>query len=287
MVNEALAELLSAGAHPFKGEYDAVRQAMAYSVEAGGKRIRPVLTLETARIFGGEAEKALPLACAVELVHTYSLIHDDLPCMDDDDFRRGRPSCHKQFGYANALLAGDALLTLAFEVIASAPLKAGTEPAACLAASGVLARFAGIDGMVGGQVMDCVNENRPVSEETLRQTCLRKTSALVMAACEMGALSAGAGEEAVRDVGDYAQKLGLAFQIVDDILDVAGDEKSLGKPIGSDAASGKTTFVTLHSLEGAQRCAEQVTRQALDAAAKLPDSGFLSELTKQLLLRRK
>lgn len=284
-INAALDQLLSPTAHPASKEYDRVRQAMAYSVEAGGKRIRPLLTLEFARLYGGKIEAALPLACAVEFIHTYSLIHDDLPCMDDDDLRRGKPSCHKQFSEGEALLAGDGLLTLAFEVIASAPERAGTDVTACLKACKTLASLAGIDGMVGGQVMDLVNENRLVEEADLRKTYLLKTSALLRAACELGVLSAGAGVAAVKAAGEYAERLGVAFQIVDDLLDVTGDEKALGKPIGSDADCGKTTFVTLFGQKEARACAERATREALEAALQLPDNAFLLELTRGLLVR--
>ena len=282
-VNAALEEAVPAGSGP----YGVVRDAMRYSLAAGGKRIRPVLTLEFARANGGDPARAMPFACAIEMVHTYSLIHDDLPCMDDDDFRRGRPSCHKRFGEANALLAGDALLTLAFEQIASAPERAGTDPAACLRASRELAALAGIGGMVGGQVMDLENEGKPVSEVDLRETYRLKTSALLMAACRMGALAAGADAAAVRNAGEYAERLGLAFQIVDDILDVTGDAAVLGKPIGSDRENGKITSVTLLTLEGARAEAARLTREASAILSELPDSGFLLELTDSLLNREK
>ena len=286
MVNRALERYLPED----NGPYGVVRQAMRYSAGAGGKRIRPLLTLECARLFGGRPEEALPLACAVEMVHTYSLIHDDLPCMDNDDMRRGKPSCHKQFGEANALLAGDGLLTLAFELIGSAPELAGTSPLAALKACRILAKCAGVDGMVGGQVMDLINEENPVEEDTLLETYRLKTSALLEAACCMGACAAGADESAVKAAGSYARKLGVAFQIVDDILDVTGDEKTLGKPVGSDAESGKTTFVTLRSLAEAKAKAEQLTGEALAAVGNLtaenPENGdFLRELTRRLLIR--
>ena len=266
--------------------YDEIKDAMAYSVSAGGKRIRPVLTLEFAKLFGGEEEHALPLACAVEMIHTYSLIHDDLPCMDDDDFRRGRPSCHKQFGEATALLAGDALLTLAFGTIAEAPQKTGADAGKCLRAAAILAQKAGMDGMIGGQVLDLANEGKPVNKEILTQTNALKTSALLQAACQMGAVIGGADETQIALAGEYAYELGLAFQIVDDILDVTGNAEELGKPIGSDAENQKTTFVSLLTLEGAKALAEECTVKALAALAKLPESDFLNDLTQYLLARR-
>lgn len=267
--------------------YDVVKEAMAYSANAGGKRIRPILCTAFAELFGGSYQQALPLACAVEMVHTYSLIHDDLPCMDNDDYRRGRPSCHKQYGEATALLAGDGLLTLAFFVIAQSEEQAGADTARCLRACRELALKAGMDGMIGGQVMDLANENKSVTAEVLTQTDALKTSALLEAACRMGAISAGADENDVAVVGEYAYNLGIAFQIIDDILDVTGEEKELGKPVGSDAASGKSTFVSLLTLDGAQMLAQEYTNRALAALKKLPESGFLQEFTEELLSRRK
>lgn len=267
--------------------YDTLKEAMAYSANAGGKRIRPVLCVAFAELFGGVYEQALPLACAVEMIHTYSLIHDDLPCMDDDDYRRGRPSCHKKFGEATALLAGDGLLTLAFWTIAQAPAQTGADTARCLRACFELAQKAGMDGMIGGQIMDLANECETVTAETLTQTDMLKTSALLEAACRMGAVIAGASDGEIRMAGEYARHLGVAFQIIDDILDVTGDEEELGKPVGSDAASGKHTFVSLLALDGAQALAEEYTGRALQALSGLPDSGFLRALTESLLLRRK
>ena len=269
------------------GAYDAVKKAMAYSANAGGKRIRPVLCTAFAELFGGSYEQALPLACAVEMVHTYSLIHDDLPCMDNDDYRRGRPSCHKQYGEATALLAGDGLLTLAFFVIAQSPEQTGADPVHCQRVCRELAQKAGMDGMIGGQVMDLANEHQSVTAEILTQTDALKTSALLEAACRMGAIVAGASEDDVHTAGEYAYHLGIAFQIVDDILDVTGKEDERGKPVGSDAASGKSTFVSLLTLDGARALAQKYTGRALAALKRLPDSGFLQALTEELLSRRK
>lgn len=281
-VNRALDRLVPAA----DGKYAIVKEAMRYSLEAGGKRIRPILTLAFARAAGGQPEQALPLACAVEMVHTYSLIHDDLPCMDDDDLRRGKPSCHVAFGEANALLAGDGLLTLAFATIAKAPASHRTSPAAALRAAGILADCAGVNGMVGGQVMDLSSEGKLVDGDTLREICRLKTAALLEAACRMGVVSANGGEKLEKLAAAYAQKLGLAFQIVDDILDVTGEEASLGKPIGSDAEQRKCTYVTLYGLDEAKRQADAVTAEAMDLLAQLPKAEFLMELTQMLLERR-
>ena len=262
--------------------YRSVAEAMAYSAEAGGKRLRPLLTLEFCRLVGGEPEKALPFACAVEMIHTYSLIHDDLPCMDNDDFRRGRPSCHKKFGEATALLAGDGLLTKAFGVAAEAELPGDviTEAVKTLSA------FAGPEGMVAGQMIDLTNEKVPPAASVLELTYRLKTSALLQAACRMGVLAGGGNEAQLAAAGDYAYKLGMAFQIVDDILDVTGDAAVLGKPVGSDAANGKVTFVTLLGLEGAREMAAEYSRSALTALAAFPGSEELYALTEQLLSRR-
>ncbi len=267
--------------------YDELKCAMAYSVNAGGKRIRAVLAAECARLFGASNEICIEIGCAVEMVHTYSLIHDDLPCMDDDDLRRGKPSCHKAFGEATALLAGDALLTLAFAVIARMPKTVSANPANCLRAAEFLAVCSGMDGMIGGQVMDLDNEeNAAVSPEILTQTNALKTSALLSAACQMGAAVAGASEEMIDCLGEYGYHLGLAFQIIDDILDVTSTEEELGKPIGSDIENQKTTFVTLLSLDGAKALAQTHTQKAAELLKQLPDPSFLVELTQDLLNRR-
>lgn len=262
--------------------YRSVAEAMAYSAEAGGKRLRPLLTLEFCRLVGGDPKKALPFACSIEMIHTYSLIHDDLPCMDNDDFRRGRPSCHKKFGEATALLAGDGLLTKAFGVAAEAELPGDviTEAVKTLSA------FAGPEGMVAGQMIDLTNEKVPATASVLELTYRLKTSALLQAACRMGVLAGGGNEAQLAAAGDYAYKLGMAFQIVDDILDVTGDAAVLGKPVGSDAANGKVTFVTLLGLEGAREMAAEYSRSALTALAAFPGSEELYALTEQLLSRR-
>lgn len=270
-----------------QGEYDEVLEAMRYSVMNAGKRIRPVLTLEFCRMLGGRVEQALPFACAVEMIHCYSLIHDDLPCMDDDDLRRGKPSCHKAFGEATALLAGDGLLTLAFETAAKASLGA-EQPEAVLRCVSCLASLAGVDGMVGGQVMDLAMERCPnVAEQSLRTMHAMKTGALIQAACQMGAIAAGGGQKAVEDAASFGLSLGLAFQTVDDILDVVSSVEELGKPVGSDAENQKVTFITLCGMEGAKALAARETERAMSVLEQYPDSGFLKQLTENLLIRRK
>lgn len=237
--------------------------AMYYSLLAGGKRIRPVLLLETCRICGGNTEEALPFAGAIEMVHTYSLIHDDLPCMDDDDLRRGRPTNHKVYGEATAVLAGDGLLTAAFEFMLDSPVKLPAERV--LEAAGTLARAAGSRGMVGGQVLDMAGEGHSLGISEVEELQRLKTGALIVAAAEMGCILAGGSAEQRNAVRRYAECLGLAFQVQDDILDVVGDEATLGKPVGSDAKSEKNTFVTLKGVEACRELVSQLTRSAVEA----------------------
>ena len=245
--------------------------AMRYSLLAGGKRLRPVLVLEACRLCGGDTEAALPFAGAIEMVHTYSLIHDDLPCMDDDDLRRGRPTNHKVYGEATAVLAGDALLTAAFETMLAPgqPLP----PERLTAAAGILARAAGGEGMVGGQILDMAGEERSLALAEVEELQRLKTGALITAALEMGWAVAGGTEEQREALRRYGAALGLAFQIQDDILDVVGDEAALGKPIGSDARSGKTTFVTLKGVDGCRALVARLTEQAAEALAPFGGEG--------------
>lgn len=258
-----------------------VAEAMGYSLSAGGKRIRPVLTAEFCRICGGDAEAALPAACALEMIHTFSLIHDDLPCMDDDDMRRGKPSCHAAFGEAMALLAGDALLNYAYEVISCGDgLSAETK----IALISELSKATGVNGMIGGQVIDTTFEGKMTEAELLDMYSM-KTGALLKTACKMGCIAAGAGDEKIAAAELYAGKLGLAFQIIDDILDVEGDEKLLGKPVGSDGENGKTTYVTLNGTESSRDAAEILTDEAMNALEAFEDTQFLKELTSFLLKR--
>lgn len=265
-------------------KFSAARQAMRYSLLCGGKRIRPVLLLEFYRLCGGKSDCALNFAAAIEMIHTYSLIHDDLPCMDDDDMRRGKLSCHRAFGEDTALLAGDALLTLAFSAAARSE---NLPPERVLRAISVLADNAGIDGMVGGQVMDLKLEETVAKADELKEMYLKKTSCLLKAAAVCGCVLAGADEEYINCAGEYADSLGLAFQIIDDILDCTADEKTLGKPIGSDAKNGKTTYVTLYGIDGAQKKAAELSENAERLLERFKgDSTALKELTKYLLDRR-
>lgn len=259
-------------------------QAMKYSLLSGGKRIRPILLLEFYALCGGMGGSALNFAAALEMIHTYSLIHDDLPCMDNDDMRRGRPSCHKAFGEDTALLAGDALLTLAFKTAAETD---GIPADRVLKAIAVLAENAGISGMVGGQVEDLAFEKSGATIDELRGMYLKKTSCLLSAGAVCGSILAGADEEESKYAAEYAEKLGLAFQIIDDILDCTSDEKTLGKPIGSDEKNGKTTYVTLLGIDGAKAEAERLSNEALTALCKIKgDNAALRELTADLLDRK-
>ena len=243
---------------------DVVSQAMRYSVENGGKRIRPALLLEFCRVCGGDYKKAMPFACALEMIHTYSLIHDDLPFMDNDDFRRGKPSCHIAFGEEYALLAGDALLTLAFETA----MKSNLSAEITVKAAKELAKAAGVMGMVGGQVLDLQNEGKKVGVSDLQKTDELKTGELIRAACVLGCVCAGADDKKIAAAEKYAHDIGIAFQIVDDILDVTSDEETLGKPIGSDEENQKSTYVSLLGIEKSRKTAEELTlnaQKALDA----------------------
>ena len=259
--------------------------AMCYSLLSGGKRLRPVLVLECCRLCGGTDSAALSFACAVEMVHAYSLIHDDLPCMDDDDLRRGKPTNHKVYGEAAAVLAGDGLLTAAFETAAGAAARLSAPQV--VEAVEVLARAAGPAGMVGGQALDLAGEGRALSRAELEQIHDLKTGAMIGAAAELGCIAAGASQAERKAVGDFARRLGLAFQIRDDMLDVEGDGPALGKPIGSDAANEKNTFVTLLGLEGCREEVARLTRAAAAALASFPERGFLEELARRLAGREK
>ena len=256
--------------------------AMEYSLLAGGKRLRPILTLECCRLCGGDVERALPLGCAVEMVHTYSLIHDDLPSMDNDDLRRGKPTNHKVFGEATAILAGDGLLTAAFGVIAAA--RELTEQQR-LEAVRALSEAAGPRGMVGGQILDMDGEDRALSRSEIEELQRLKTGALICCAARLGCIAAGADELTAKAIEGYAQRLGLAFQVRDDILDVTGSQDDLGKPIGSDTEQGKTTFVTLLGLEECQRWVEQLSDEACRCLDGLKGTEFLRELAKVLVFR--
>ncbi len=267
-------------------DYKEVFDSMKYSVENGGKRVRPLLTLLFCDACGGNVLQAVPMATAVEYIHTYSLIHDDLPCMDNDDFRRGKPSNHKVYGEATALLAGDGLLTAAFERI-SAWCKAGLYDAeVAVNAIEELSRCAGSRGMIGGQVIDLANENNPdVKIETLQLLDNLKTGALIEAACVMGCIVAKADSDKIDAARTFASKIGLAFQIKDDILDVTSTAEKLGKPIGSDAQNGKSTYVGILGIEKCQQLVEELTNDAIKALEAFPENGALLEYAEYLAKR--
>ena len=265
---------------------DIVHNAMRYSLGIGGKRIRPVLVLEFCRLCGGDINKALPFAAAIEMIHTYSLIHDDLPCMDDDDMRRGMPSCHKKYGEEYALLAGDGLLTRAFGMIAESDI-AQESPEVAIKAIAELSRLAGADGMIGGQVVDLRNENNPCSLDVLQTMDSLKTGALIRCSALLGVISAKGSENQREAAVTYADNLGHAFQIVDDILDVTSDEATLGKPIGSDSENEKSTYVSLLGLAKSAEYAEELTETAKKALNIFGGEGeFLAQLADVLASRK-
>ena len=258
-------------------------EACRYSLLAGGKHIRAALLLEFYRLCGGKVEEAVPFACGLEMIHTYSLVHDDLPCMDNDDFRRGKPSNHKVYGETVATLAGDALLNRAFEVM----LEQETVPAAwAMKAAAYIARCSGVYGMIGGQVQDLAMEGRPATLEELQEMVSLKTGALIRAACVGGVLLAGGDDIKCKAAEDYASAIGLAFQIQDDILDVVGDQTLLGKAVGSDEANEKTTFVSVYGLEACRGMVRNLTMEAECAADVFSDSGFLKALAGYLAQRK-
>ncbi|MGN1481671.1 polyprenyl synthetase family protein [Porcipelethomonas sp.] len=257
--------------------------AMDYSLEAGGKRLRPVLVLAFCRMCGGDYKTAIAPAAAIEMIHTFSLIHDDLPCMDDDDFRRGKPSCHKQFGEAIAVLAGDALSIRPFEIIAGSHELSDSVKVKLISE---LACSSGAEGMIGGQVIDIENEQRKnVSEDNLRTMYSLKTGCLIKTSCVMGCIAAGADGEKISNAAEYARCIGMAFQIIDDILDVTGNEALLGKPVGSDAEENKTTFVTLYGIDKARAEAEKYTSKAMEILDRFENNEFIKELTEYMLNR--
>ena len=264
-------------------KYNEVVKAARYSILSSGKRIRPILLLEFYKLCGGNDDCAYNFACALEMIHTYSLIHDDLPCMDNDDFRRGKPSCHKQFGETMALLAGDALLTEAFN---AASRTIGIPSERIVEAMTVLSANAGISGMIGGQVIDLSNTDSISADDTLEMYKL-KTGALINSATVCGAILAGADDEKKAAAAEYAEKLGLAFQIIDDILDAEGDEAVLGKPVGSDSKNDKKTLVARYGVEKCRQLADNFTKEALSALDKFDgDKENLVAITEFLLLRK-
>lgn len=269
-----------------EGYQKTVLEAMNYSVSAGGKRLRPMLMLETYRMFGGTSKVIEPFMAAIEMIHTYSLIHDDLPAMDNDEYRRGRKTTHVVYGEAMAILAGDALLNYAFETAASAFVLDEGNPAIGKAFM-ILASKAGVYGMIGGQVVDVESEGKEIDADTLKFIHIHKTSALLESAMLIGAVLAGASEQQQRTVELAARELGLAFQIRDDILDVTGNTDELGKPVGSDEKNHKNTYVALEGLEKAKEDVKRYSDSAIDRLKSLPvRNEFLYELIEELIDRR-
>lgn len=262
-----------------------IHQAMRYSVFAGGKRIRPILCLETARIFDADVSPAFFPACAIEFIHTYSLIHDDLPALDNDDLRRGKPTCHKKFGEATAILAGDALLTLAFETLAAAPVPADRRVAMVREISSAAGT---INGMVGGQVADLEAEGRNAGPEMLQYIHRSKTAALIRASVAAGALCAGASPSSLTCLKQFGELVGLAFQVTDDILDVEESSAALGKTAGKDSAQQKTTYPSVHGLEKSHQIANELATKAIAVLEVFGDrADRLRTIAEYLVLRRK
>ena len=264
--------------------YDSVLSAARYSIIDGGKRIRPFILTEFYKICGGDDDCAMNFAAAIEMIHTYSLIHDDLPCMDNDDFRRGKPSSHKEFGEAMALLAGDTLLTEAFNV---ASKTIGIPADRIVKALNILAENAGVSGMIGGQVIDLEGEKTGLTADDRLLMYKLKTGALIKASAQIGATLAGADDDLEALAAEYGENLGIAFQLVDDILDYEGDFEALGKPTGSDEKNGKVTFVKLLGIENCKLLAAEHTKKALASIDKLQgDTTNIKELTEYLLERK-
>ena len=255
--------------------------AMEYSLLAGGKRLRPVFVFDFCRMCGGNWQQAAPFAAALEMIHTYSLIHDDLPCMDNDDFRRGRPTNHKVYGETMAILAGDALLTDAFGLAASAKLPKPEEMGFAIQ---ILSQNAGSLGMVGGQVLDIRSEERALTEQEVIDIQTRKTGALINASCVLGVIAGGGGEKELEAAGTFAGALGMAFQIRDDMLDVIGTREEMGKGVGTDES--KNTFVRLYGLEKCEELVQRYTAVAIDALNAFKDRQYMTELANSLTQRR-
>lgn len=269
------------------GYQKTVMEAMNYSFLAGGKRLRPMLMQETYRLFGGSSDIIEPFMAAIEMIHTYSLIHDDLPAMDNDDYRRGRKTTHVVYGEAMGILAGDALLNFAFETACKGLMQDVGNPAVARAVQ-ILAQKAGIYGMLGGQVVDVESEGQPLEREKLDFIYDLKTGAPIEASMLIGAVLAGASEKEQQAILQVAKDVGLAFQIQDDILDVTSDMETLGKPIGSDEKNHKTTYVTIRGLAQAQKDVEKISERALEGVASLSEKNvFLNELIRYLIHRKK
>ena len=283
LVNRALEAYLPA----VRGPAFRVVQAMHYSLFVGGKRLRPILCLAAAEAVGGDASEALPVACALEMIHTYSLIHDDLPAMDDDDLRRGQPTCHKKFDEATAILAGDGLLTEAFHTLAAAAPRFEGREAVLLEVTELLARGAGYQGMVGGQMLDLMAEGRRVTLKELETIHRLKTGALLTVATRAGALVGGGNRVEVTALTSFGERFGLAFQVTDDLLDVEGTTTELGKPAGSDEKRGKATYPALLGLEASRQWAQRLVEEAVVLLSPFQDRAApLRELAEYLLVRR-
>lgn len=267
------------------GYQTTIMEAMNYSLKAGGKRLRPILTLEACKIVGGNEEDAIPFAVAIEMIHTYSLIHDDLPALDNDDLRRGKPTNHKVFGEAMAVLAGDALLNYAFEVMLSNSINK-ENPQKYLKAINEIAKSVGIYGMIGGQVVDVESEDKSISKEKLDFIHLNKTAAIIIGCMRAGAIIGNADEEQLEKITKYGKNIGLSFQIVDDILDIIGDEAKLGKHVGSDIENNKSTYPSLLGLEKSKEIAKQLIHEAKDSIKDLSqDHSFLDGLANYIIDR--
>ena len=268
-----------------EGYQKTIMEAMNYSLKAGGKRLRPILTLESCRIVGGNEEDAIPFAIAIEMIHTYSLIHDDLPALDNDDLRRGKPTNHKVFGEGMATLAGDALLNYAFEVMLSSAIDK-EDANKYLKAINEVAKHAGIYGMIGGQVVDVESENKVIDKDKLDFIHLNKTAAMIIGCMRAGAIVGGADKEALEKITTYAKNIGLSFQIVDDILDIVGEEEKLGKPIGSDLENHKSTYPSLLGLEESRRIANELIDEAKNTIKDLSSEvEFLNKLADYIINR--
>ena len=263
-------------------------EIMSYACEAGGKRLRPVLVLEFCRVCGGDTARAMPFACAVEMIHSYSLVHDDLPCMDNSPVRRGRPSAHAVYGEAMAVLAGDALLNRAFEIILDPANRSGIPAEYALRAACELAGASGAGGMVGGQALDILHENKPINLDILEKLQCGKTAALFKAACAVGCHIAGAGAEKLAAAREYGIQLGMSFQIVDDILDATATSEQLGKPAGSDTEHGKATYISLLGVKAAAELAKERVQKAVKALSVFGNKAdALCDLAFALLKRKK
>ena len=260
-------------------------KAMKYSLMAGGKRIRPILIMEMAKKFNYDYDKISPFMAAIEFIHTYSLVHDDLPAMDNDDYRRGKLTTHKKYGHAMGILAGDALLNYAFEILISS-LKEFENKDEAINAMEVLARNAGVGGMIGGQACDVINDGKEIDEDTILYIYENKTSALIEASMVIGAILGGANEDEISDIEDAGSLIGMAFQIKDDILDIEGDEEKLGKPLHSDEANNKTTYVTINGLEKSKNTVDDYMKEAKEILDNVGcKNEFLEELLNYLVYR--